>query len=272
MISGFIPTISVSQGRRKLIIDYFHQQDIPYMISAGSMYNSKTNQFRWRKYWNPVVIDSGGYSLMTRWGKFPFSPEQYSTYFDAKGIPYFAMDYPTEQWDPQECIEKTVKNWVLLPHSIPVVQGSTPEDFLYCFEQLQGIRKFTVAGVGSICKRGSLQEIKEVVSHLCQPHPEIHFHLFGLTQKAIPDMIRILGYDDWSWDSHAWTFVPREFRINPDERKVNSRIAKANGFKNKVEFELFLLKRYLNKIESFFPSKFQTKLTNYFLQVSEINK
>lgn len=261
--TGFIPTIAVSSGSRKLIVDFLNENNIPYMVSAASMYNLTRKKFVWRKYVTPTIVDSGGYSLMIKWGDFPFSTEQYGSYFDSKNVLYFSMDYPTEKWDPQECIRKTVDNWKKLPNSIPVVQGATPKDFIYCFEQLNEIRDFSIAGIGSICKRGSQQEIIEVISKLCGDHRDVHWHLFGLTQKAVPGIIRVLGYDGWSWDSHAWTFIPRDLRYDPNIRKVSGKIARKLGFKNNVLLELELLKGYLEKVSSFFPSRYQTKIGDY---------
>ena len=167
-------------------------------------------------------LDSGGFTMMDRYGDYPFSVVNYANLVARLRPNYYAvMDYPCEPeitrllglMSNQQRIQATVNNalelaeWEsqLLPaQMVPVIQGYTLEEYQYCIELYQqaGLIRDYMA-VGSMCRRISTPELNRLivgVYHAAQRVGVKRLHFFGL--KLSSDLVPLERYI-WSRDSAA---------------------------------------------------------------------
>lgn len=110
-----------------------------------------------------------------------------------------------------------------------VVQGSTPDDYLRCFDMISHmIPDNAVIGVGSMCRRqtGGDDGIVAVVDRLHAELPRgIRLHLFGLKSDGA-EAVAMLDDRVASIDSQAYGVRAR--RIANDERRRDPSFSKSN--------------------------------------------
>ena len=101
---------------------------------------------------NDIFLDSSGFTLMSKWGDFPFSVEQYAEFLKEKGslFDYAAtMDYPCEpkliNIPVNERIRRTIENTEILLNNydfqckiVPVIQGWKLKEYIYEQNRLEG--------------------------------------------------------------------------------------------------------------------------------------
>ena len=216
------------------------------MVVATAYWDAKKNKFRVRRppadhikskagRHARLAIDSGGFTAHKRWGKYPWSYEQYIEFIrkmsrdvtlDGHACPpYFCavMDYACEREVNRSAyetnkskagrharrIEATIENEIALRQLAPdlpwlgVLQGNTLEERAWDITQRQELELILIEmGIGSICGR-SPRESKEVIRFYMQQLPHVRYHAFGLDIRAFD------GADDvyWaiaSWDSYTW--------------------------------------------------------------------
>lgn len=90
---------------------------------------------------------------------------------------------------------------------IPVLQGWTLDDYLYCVELYRqrglDLRKEPLVGLGSVCRRQATDEIEEIVRALARLGLKLHG--FGVKTSGL----RRYGRHLVSSDSMAWSFHGR---------------------------------------------------------------
>lgn len=167
-----------------------------------------------------LFIDSGGFNVIKRWGVFPFSVDEYLDFVRQYNPSMFAvMDYPCEPElgsrpkhlkTNRERIEETIKNtseiidkWDDESKPIPVIQGYTRSEYLYCIDRLrdQGLITDYMA-VGSLCVRKRITEIRGVLRMIKKELPKTRLHAFGIKLSAMDDPL--MWELVYSCDSNAW--------------------------------------------------------------------
>jgi hypothetical protein len=110
-----------------------------------------------------------------------------------------------------------------------VIQGSTPDDYLRCFDMISDmVPDDAVVGVGSMCRRqtGGDDGIVAVVERLHAALPDgVRLHLFGLKSDGA-EAVAMLDGRVASIDSQAYGVRAR--RIANDERRRDPSFSKSN--------------------------------------------
>lgn len=182
------------------------------MFSAAGFWDG----YRWRRVRfftrGLKFLDCGGFTLLNRFGDYPFSRDAYQNLIAfLRPDHYAAMDYPCEPEitrglglsTNRERIEMTVQNarWFLDNHNligcsipIPVIQGYTLDEYRECIDlhhQTETIRDYMA--VGSMCRRLSVKELHILIPGIfeyAQQAGAKHLHWFGLKLSPSLDDLR----------------------------------------------------------------------------------
>ena len=169
----------------------------------------------------PFMMDSGAFAVILKYGKYPFTPEEYALGIE-KWHPDVAwtMDYPCEpsvqkkgQYGPVSAQEMTITNQLKLldlnTDTQMVVQGWTVQDYLENIDRIKDQGLLTERlGIGSICRRGQNREIARIIRAIHNNVPSwVKLHGFGIKVSA-------LKYTDakfnlHSVDSQSWGYEMR---------------------------------------------------------------
>lgn len=211
------------------------------MISFRTMQKRRTGLVFDREWF----MDSGAFTLLRQFGKYPFSYGEYLRSVKKFKPTYFAnMD-----WCCEPDIVKATKLSVLhhISHTVEngrqlidfdrdkfvmVLQGWTIRDYFTCIDYVKDYGLFTpVLGVGTMCCRKNPTEVFNLLKNIKANIPDwCKLHCFGfsidmLKFKEVYDLID-------SIDTYAWC---REFGLNK------------NGV---TEVRIEVLKEYIKKINA----------------------
>lgn len=203
-----------------------------YLLSASHCWVPGKKQFRLavsdmrdREAVDCFFLDSGGFQLFNKYGRYPFSCQELVRFASSIGVDCLAaMDYPTEGSDHRirakaglsnkQRIQLSVENAIQMqdllediPSKIrfyPVLQGYTVGEYVRCADLLKevGLGEDYLA-VGSVCVRKRIQEIRRILSTARREFPRARIHVFGLSVKTLryPDVVQSID----SLDSLAWS-------------------------------------------------------------------
>ena len=199
----------------------------------------------------PFMMDSGAFAVILKYGKYPFTPEEY-TLGIWKWQPDIAwtMDYPCEpsvqkkgNYNSRTAQEMTMENQIRLLNlnagTQMVVQGWTINDYLENIDRIKDHGLLTEhLGIGSVCRRGQNKEIARIVRAIHNSVPSwVKLHGFGIKVSALKETdARFLLH---SADSESWDY----------ERRYDDWLKGGNNgktWKDKVPN----LESYVTKIES----------------------
>lgn len=192
----------------------FLPQDINVMFSAAGFWDRSTwRRGKFFKISGLTFLDSGGFSLLNQYGRYPFSIVNFANLV-AQMKPHFyaTMDYPCEPeisrslglMTNKERIEKTVENAMALTEyedqlsgqMIPVIQGYTLDEYISCLElyaKAKTIRDYMA--VGSMCRRINTAELNELIPGIYYAARRFgvkRLHYFGL--KLSLDLLPLARY------------------------------------------------------------------------------
>jgi hypothetical protein len=196
------------------------------MLVASAHWDDERKRFRVRRppgNVSSIAIDSGGFTAAQRWGRYPWTVEQYADFIreEVRSVPLdfcASMDYACERGvdrsaltTNRERIEATVHNELACREAapslpwLPVLQGNTFEERTYGLELRYELDLLPrdYAGIGSICGR-SPREAGRVVQFYQRRLPGIVYHGFGMHVQALDDD-RVF-WSMRSWDSYAWNW------------------------------------------------------------------
>ena len=248
-----------------------------YIMISSSRFLNKSGEFTR----NPFIpkskgwfLDSGGFSFLSEWKKYPFSIDDYAQIINKKK-PNFAatMDYPCEpelnivyktknhsnsfSMSVNDRIDMTVKNAVSLVDNygfnntiiVPVIQGWNIEEYKYCIDMYHKYDLITdYMAFGSMCRRVSIKEAKQLVTKLTSylmKFGDVKHHFFGFKISFLKDLA--IQSRVYSFDTSAWTF-------NTNQRGRKEIYAKTQEELEKNYYN------YMNKFERILErSKWQMK-------------
>ena len=190
-------------------------------------------------------LDSAGFTLMARYGGFPWSIADYMAL--AAAYPFrrvAAADYCCEREiardreEVRDRISRTIRtnrecrdraaDLGILDRLMPVVQGRTPDDYERCVEALQrSLLPGTIVGVGSMCRReiAGPEGLVAVVERLDRILPtDVRLHGFGVKGSALP-YLRPFGARVASIDSQAYGIAARQDARRRGVRKSDALVA-----------------------------------------------
>jgi len=178
------------------------------------------------------------------------------------------MDYPCEpailkktKGTARKHIDKTVRNVIRThkliqekyPHLkekfIPVIQGWRIKDYATCVEKYKqaGIwGQYSYWAVGSVCRRNSIKEIRNILKAIKREGGDKKLHAFGVKISVLKDRtIRNILY---SCDSSAWSFEAMYTREGKGTMPKEIR-SLSNALRYEVVFYLYMekVKKALNK-------------------------
>ena len=209
---------------------------VPLFVSRVRLAGRKTfprASCRW-------ALDSGGFSELSKHGKWTVSPEQYVSEVRTYSSEIGGMDWAAIQdhmCEPQilsmtgstvlQHQERTVESYLRLSELapevpwMPVLQGWCSGDYYDHVEMYQragvDLAELPVVGVGSICRRQQTLRAEHLIWHLADEG--IKLHGFGLKVTGLKNSHQNLV----SADSMAWSFHARRER---------------NGMQNNLGFAL----------------------------------
>ena len=198
------------------ILDYI-DFDINVLYSSPTL--SKVNLKNRCKYIKKVFCDSAAYYMFSRYGKYPFTVDQYVEFVTNCDFDYVAtMDVPCEGIDHQtkmlnipnrDRIKMTIDNTIELidriDNLVSIVQGYELDEYLYCLDLMKDHGLLTdIVAIGSLCIRKRVNEIKHIIKVLRDNISKKHkIHAFGLSLHAIKSLEVCRCID--SFDSASWT-------------------------------------------------------------------
>jgi hypothetical protein len=193
------------------------------------LFISRRRLDRYRNYkpaQTPWALDSGGFTELNMYGEWRLPPHRYvakiQRYINEVGklewaAPQDWMCEPSVLAKTGKTVEQhqqlTIDNYLTLKTLapqlpiIPALQGWEPDDYLRhrdMYDQAGiDLTKCDRVGMGTFCRRASLQPVHNLVHKLHQDG--IRMHGFGVKQDGLP----IMGPDLTSADSLAWSLAAR---------------------------------------------------------------
>lgn len=203
-----------------------------YLLSASHCWLPGSKKFRLlnsdmrnRSLVDLFFLDSGGFQLFNRFGKYPFSCVDLVNFATKINVDELAsMDYPCEGADHpikegaslsnQERIQLSVDNALEMKTVLenvssditfyPVIQGYSLNEYLSCADKLkeQGLGETHLA-IGSVCLRKRIKEIEPILTTIRKEFTRAKIHVFGLTVRSLryPSIVHSIN----SIDSLAWS-------------------------------------------------------------------
>ena len=197
------------------------------MLVAAAYWDNARGRFRMHRppadHIKSICIDSGGFTAARRWGRYPWTIEQYVDFVRAvsRDVPLdfcAILDYACEPGVDRSTyrtnrgrIKATIRNDAACRAAAPdlpwlsVLQGDSLEEraFDLVLRARVGMLPTDYAGVGSVCGRGvagARSAIKFYADHL----PGVKLHGFGMHIQALDDDA-VFGALR-SWDSYTWNW------------------------------------------------------------------
>ena len=180
----------------------------------------RTIKHPWNNINIPFMMDSGAYSVILKYGKYPYSPEQYAEGIKAwKPDIAWTMDYPCEakvrekgKYSPLTAQDMTIYNQIKLldqhVNTQMVLQGYSLDEYLANLDKIKSMGLLTEhLGIGSICRRGQSREIARIVRAVYNNVPRtVKLHGFGIKTSVLAQTdakFYLYSADSQSWDYEA---------------------------------------------------------------------
>jgi hypothetical protein len=197
------------------------------MLVAAAHWDNARQRFKVRRppidHVASMCIDSGGFTAARRWGKYPWTVEQYVDFIravsrDIKLDFCSILDYACEPSVNRsayqtniERIEATIENEIACRKAapdlpwLPILQGDSLEERQYDLDRRRelGLLPTDYAGIGSVCGRGA-GGAAQVVKFYADRLPGVQYHGFGMHIQALDDDTVYAALR--SWDSYSWTW------------------------------------------------------------------
>lgn len=197
------------------------------MLVASAHWDNDKKRFRVIRppadWVESACVDSGGFAIMQKFGKYPWSVSQYSDFIwdvtrDVRLDFSAIMDYACEPSvnrevyrSNKERIKATIRNEAEcmrvapdLPW-LPVLQGDslTERAFDIAIRRRMAMLPINYAGIGSVCGRGKAGAIEAILFYRDQL-PSLKHHCFGMHIQALDNDIVFDTVK--SWDSYGWNW------------------------------------------------------------------
>jgi len=197
----------------------------PYILVNYMTRMNKPPQYGYEE----LFIDSGGFSSSLLSGEYTKSDDEYLWHVEELQPDYFALrDYPCEpellkqhgrtvEMHQEMTLEHHLQlldkldNYDITGDWVPVLQGWTLEEYLDCVDLFRehGLLCDYVA-IGSVCRRGSQNEIRRIISVVKHQIGGRRLHAFGLNVGVLRDPH--LWSCVYSVDSGAFDYAARKRR------------------------------------------------------------
>jgi hypothetical protein len=184
------------------------------------------------------ALDSGGFTILNKYGEYPISPREYAT--GVKRISEYCghLDWAAVQdWMCEPFVLKktgksidehqllTIKSYLDLREIepsinwVPVLQGYKATDYWRHIDMYEDfgidLTKFSTVGIGSICRRQGTLEAETIIRTVASSG--IRLHGFGLKTQGLRRVAKYLV----SADSMAWSFKARKEKLLREDCAVD---------------------------------------------------
>ena len=199
----------------------------------------------------PFMLDSGAYSVILKYGKYPFTLGEYAEGIE-KWHPDIAwtMDYPCEpsvqkkgNYDPRKAQEMTINNQIKLldlgANTQMVVQGWAIPEYLENLDKIkeQGLLTDRL-GIGSICRRGQTREISRIIRAIKNNIPSwVKLHGFGIKTSILSQTdarFNLYSADSMSWAVTAFGKYENNGK-GAKGKKINDKLPALQTYVTKIE-------------------------------------
>ncbi len=235
---------------------WLNELDVPMFVSRTTI--PKTKLPRARTRW---CLDSGGYTQITKYGKWTISEEQYvdevRRFQDEIGNLEWAgpMDWMVEPearrksgFTTNDHQMATCANFVKLRHMapdlpiIPVLQGWKSDQYrthVAMYREIWGVDLYRepLVGIGSVCRREGTAAFAPISDMMYEFWKDgMRMHAFGLSKPA---MVKLCG-SLVSSDSLAWSRSGRD---------LSNRVGQPKNLQNSPGYALAWRKKLLRDLE-----------------------
>jgi len=207
---------------------FYPTVDNPYMFDQFPRFMINFSSKRWKNRQKKIetekeiILDSGGFHEIKKHGEYSFSVKHYLNQVRDVIKPdcFACMDWMCEPKQLErsglsvdEHIENTVDNaieilnkWDGKVDPMVVIQGWEIQDYINCIQKLNDHGCITERmGIGSICREGQKQRVKDIITTVDTILPNTKLHGFGIKKTFLkdPDVVDAL----YSSDSFAWSMA-----------------------------------------------------------------
>ena len=183
--------------------------NIPVLFSAGSWYvKNKLRIPLHRQCVSEIICDCGSFSVFRRFGKFPYTWEQYYSWVKTINPKWFATwDKPGDPISTQKYIEKYSKYG-----GVPTCQGIEPCDYR---AHTKDLKDFNFIAVGNLVRPGI--DRRAILDEILMEVPQAKLHIWGLSlHKLIAGgelPSNVVSIDSSSWNGR-WGKGIEEYKQN----------------------------------------------------------
>lgn len=215
------------------------RRGLPALVSANAFAKYGPDQ-RFRGFALPkhdafagidIALDSAGFTAMRRYNGYPWSASDYvELAASAPWAWYAAMDLCVEKEIAGNRLERKLRIAGTaagygecrrlardrgIRDPLPVLQGQTPSDFIYCADMMPLSEWPALIGLGSMCRRNlhgmdGIERVVDAVDRILPRHTKCH--VFGVKGQALQRLAghpRIASTDSCAWDMQARMKMPR---------------------------------------------------------------
>jgi len=184
--------------------------NIPWFVSITRLIRRRS------KIEGDWIMDSGGFTQISRHGRYTISEQQYLDVIDFQQPQMaFCQDWMCEAeilkktgLTVKDHQDKTLENYLTLSTFTdrirPVLQGWWPQDYVRHLRDYKkaGVNIHQLFGVGTVCSRnGSPEETRAIFSAILAEESRLKLHGFGVKTESLVASQDLL----WSADSMAWS-------------------------------------------------------------------
>lgn len=227
---------------------------VPVLLPASSWARSGLRAPNLPSHITEAAADSGGYVATFRWGDYRYSPREYVHWLSTWRPRWAAtMDYCCEPEitaskrgvvrDRQERTTENVRmffeRYRRVPWAwVPTIQGWETSDYVRHARELQSIIQkmhayyarygredgrsvaFRVA-IGSLCRRASVQQVREIARAVTREIPGLRIHLWGVKLSAVKAGLpeTVASVDSAAWNGHFGRRIEERRRSGMSERR-----------------------------------------------------
>jgi hypothetical protein len=266
--------MTYSRSKPDVIVPYAEKHNIGLMTNASHRWSDNTERFlELYDYDTNHVLDSGGYSVMAKYGEYPWTVEEYHDWLQTQSDKFnwvACMDFACEErfddmYTVEERMDKSFDNIIShFDHDpsydlLPVLQGRNIEQWVSFYDRLQdhGI-PCEYVGLGTVCRLSSSEKIVEVESEIRDRCKNIdRLHGFGVKINSFK-----LGATFDTTDSHAWSYKARHAKAVYDVWDQLEAVqlddyatAKIHSFKNYHQYASRLKNKAHGDVQLELPTK-----------------
>lgn len=200
---------------------------VPVLVAASACWDGRAlRAYPWPRTATARFCDSGGFVFGRKHGGFPFDADEYAAWLELMQPDVAAcLDLPCETQIAGDDAEVARRQaWTLEAAAdlmarpapwrwLPMLQGRELRHYIEharAYKAADLVREYM--GIGSLCRRSSIREIRAIVATLADELPGVRFHLFGVALRLLTGRIALppaaLSLDSAAWNGRFGSDLP----------------------------------------------------------------